>query len=95
MRAAMRVSQHYDSVVARLEPQQGRVVWAEVWFVVSVSEKLQHVRSLTHLVVSVSENLQHVKSLTHLAEQQLNLSRQSLIFFRRRLTHLLRSLTHR
>ena len=78
MRAAMRVSQHYDSVVARLEPQQGRVVWAEVWF-----------------VVSVSENLQHVRSLTHLAEQQLNLSRQSLIFFRRRLTHLLRSLTHR
>ena len=78
MRAAMRVSQHYDSVVARLEPQQGRVVWAEVWF-----------------VVSVSENLQHVRSLTHLAEQQLNLSRQSLISFRRRLTHLLRSLTHR
>jgi hypothetical protein len=76
--SAMRFSQHYDSVVARLEPHQGSVVWAEVWF-----------------VVSVSENLQHVRSLTHLAEQQLNLSRQSLIFFRRRLTHLLRSLTHR
>jgi hypothetical protein len=46
---AVRFSQHYYSVVARLEPHQGSVVWAEVWFVVPVSENLQHVRSLTHL----------------------------------------------
>ena len=46
---AMRFSQHYHSVVARLEPHQGSVVWAEVWFVVSVSGNLQRVRSLTPL----------------------------------------------